>query len=435
MSDLVSSSARPHRDGAAGPGTSDRTVRVGYVLKQYPRLSETFILNEILGLEATGEVDVEVYSLRHATEGRFHPGVADVRGRVHYLSPADKSAFLGGVRALAAIGTERLDAVLHVIDHLAPEARARTLLHALEIADRIDADGVDHLHAHFLTVAAQTAHLVHLLTGVSYTVTAHAKDIYRHTVDWDLAGRIAGAASAVITVCDANLSFLARRLDGTGARIVRVYNGIEPPPPPPDLSQRRRGLVLGVGRLVEKKGFDVMLDAVAELAARRPEVSCVLVGDGDDRPALERRARALGIADRVHFTGALGQHEVAEWMRRAHVMAAPCRVGTDGNQDALPTVLVEALGAGLPAVTTAVAGIPEIIEHGGQGLIVPEDDAAGTADALEALLADDERWAAMSVSGPAALRRRFDRRDTIAQLTAVLAGRSARSAAPAGVRV
>jgi colanic acid/amylovoran biosynthesis glycosyltransferase len=391
-------------------------LHVGYVLKQYPRLSETFILNEILGLEQAG-VQVSIFSLRHATEGRFHPGIASVRGDVNYLPSADKAAFLAAVRALPDLNTDQLGAVLDFVDLLPPDRQARVLLDAVEVANRVRTSGIDHLHAHFLTIAAHTAHIVHLLTGVPYTVTAHAKDIYRHTVDWPVAERVARQATFIVTVCDANLRHLQTRLPG--ARLTRIYNGLGPQQPPTDLADRTRHLVVGVGRLVEKKGFDILLHAVARLASDFADAQCVLVGDGDQRTALETLASTLGITDRVTFTGSLPQPQVAEWLRRAHVMAAPCRVGDDGNQDALPTVLIEALGAGLPAVATPIAGIPEIIEHGSAGLLVPENDAAALATGLAGVMTDDAIWSAMSTAGPEKLVARFDRDRTISDLVDV----------------
>lgn len=393
----------------------DRRIHVGYILKQYPRLSETFILNEILGLQEA-DVDVSIFSLRHATEGRFHPAIAQVKGAVHYVANPDKAAFLDAFRALPDLRSERLPDVFDFIDYLPAERRARLVLQAIEIAGAARLAGIHHLHAHFLTVAAHTAHLVHLLTGLPYSVTAHAKDIYRHTVNWDLAALIATDAAAIVTVCDANLDFLSSRLNGSGARLVRIYNGLGPQDPPAPAAARTAGLVLGVGRLVEKKGFDLLLDATASLANDRPDLHCVLIGDGDQRAALQAQTTSLGIDDRVTFTGPLPQNEVAAWLRRAQLVAAPCRVGSDGNQDALPTVLLEALGAGVPAVTTSVAGIPEIVTDGVEGIIVECDDSMALAAAIEALLEDPKRRSAMAQAGPPKLARCFDRANTIRNL-------------------
>lgn len=390
-------------------------MRVGYVLKQYPRLSETFILNEIIGLEEN-DVDVSIFSLRHSTEGRFHPAIAAVRGTVYYVADPDKAAFLDALRALPHLRAERLPAVFEFLDRIPQERRSRIVLQAIDIANATLRLHIDHLHAHFLTVAAQTVHLVHLLTGLPYTVTAHAKDIYRHSVDWDLARQIAARASAIVTVCDFNQLYLSQRLDLPDCNIVRIYNGLGPQEPPSPVQARTRGLVLGVGRLVEKKGFDLMLDAIAPLSAARPEMHGVIIGDGDQRVPLRKQAARLGIADRVTFLGALPQDRVSTWLRRAELMIAPCRIGTDGNQDALPTVLLEALGAGLPVVTTPVAGITEIIDDGVEGLIVPCDDPAALSRATASLLDDHNTRAAMAAAGPVKLEQRFNRAETVREL-------------------
>jgi glycosyltransferase involved in cell wall biosynthesis len=337
------------------------------------------------------------------------------------------------LRTIPAVRVDRLPEVLDFVDLLPTDRRARLLVDAIGVTQLVLATGIDHLHAHFLTVAAQTAHIVHLLTGVPYTVTAHAKDIYRSTVDWDLAARIASHAVALVTVCDANVRFLAARLPTTTtttttttaatARVVRIYNGLGPQQPATSWQQRTPGLILGIGRLVEKKGFDRLLDAFALLAPRRPELRCVLIGDGEQRTRLEDQIRRLDIADRVEVMGAQPQQVVADWLRRAHVLVAPCQVGTDGNQDALPTVLLEALAAGLPTVATRVAGIPEIIEHGRQGLLVDGDDPATIASAVATILDDRCRWESMSTAGPQKLASRFDRETSIAQLLDTMAAR------------
>lgn len=397
-------------------------THVGYILKQYPRLSETFILNEILGLERAG-VDVSIYSLRHATEGRFHPAIASVRGSVSYLSELDRAGFLGALTTLPDLRTDRLSQVLEFLDLIPQERRARLAFQAIEVAGLAQRADLDHIHAHFLTIASHTAHVVHLLTGIPYSVTAHAKDIYRHTVDWDLAGRIAEAASGVVTVCDANLTHLRSRLAGTNTNLRRIYNGLGPQDPPGPFDAREDGLVIGVGRLVEKKGFDLLLRAVAGLAVGHPDVRCVLIGDGDQREALEALAIELGIDDRVTFLGARPQNEVATWLRRATIMAAPCRIGMDGNQDALPTVLIEALAAGLPAVTTPVGGIPEIISDGVEGVLVDCDNVAALEAEISSLLADRSRRASMAAAGPHKLASTFQREATIDELIDVFSVR------------
>lgn len=400
--------------------------RVLYVLKQYPRLSETFILHELVALEAEG-VGVDVYSLRPPLEGRFHPALSQFRGEVRYAPDFGRTETAEAFAALGEVGPERLPHVLAFLQRVRPEHRAELLVQTLHLARLVRREGYGHLHAHFLTIAAHAAHIVHLLTGVPYSVTAHAKDIYRHAVDWDTAREVAASAARIVTVCDANRAHLEPRL--TGARITRIYNGLGPQDPPaPSLADRDMFTILGVGRLVEKKGFHVLLEAVARLRSDFPALRVVLLGDGEERTALEGQALALGLGGTVHFAGAVLQDEVARWLRRAHVLAAPCLVADDGNQDALPTVLLEALAAGLPAVTTPIAGIPEIVDDCVHGLIVAPDDATALADGLARAMSDHALWERMALAGPHRLASRFDRGSTIRSLAALF------SAAPVGSR-
>ena len=387
--------------------------RVGYVLKQYPRLSETFILHELLALQNAG-IPTSVFSLRAPTEGRFHPELAAYRGDVTYPGQLDKTAAADALAALAELDLSRYSEAIAMLDRLPTTRRADLLIQAAQVARAAQRGGITHLHAHFLTIASHVAYLAHLLTGLPYSVTAHAKDVYRNTIDWDLAALIADNAATIVTVCDANLAHLQTKLPNATVR--RIYNGLSDPAAPAEPASREPDLILGVGRLVEKKGFDVLLDAVAQLTDQNEQVRCVLIGEGDQRAALETQAERLGIADRVTFTGSLPQSDVALWLRRARVLAAPCVVGGDGNQDALPTVLLEALAAGLPAVSTPVAGIPEIITDEEQGLLVPSDDANKFASALSRLLNDDDLWLGCSDEGPRRLASRFSRTQTIAEL-------------------
>jgi len=399
-------------------------LRVGYVLKKYPRLSETFILNEILGLEAAG-VETTVYSTTAADEGRFHADLARVKADVTYLPAFGSAATLGAFEALRDLKppAEAWERALAFAARLPAERRAGLLVHGLRVAIDARRRRLDHLHAHFMTVAAHVAYVAHLVGGLPFSVTAHAKDVYRNAVDADVFAEIAGRARAVITVCDYNRRFIEERLlKGRPARLLRVYNGLplaglEVGPGP-----RERDLVIGVGRLVPKKGFDRLVAACAELKRRGAPARFVLVGDGEERGRVAEAVRAHDVADRFELVGALPREEVLRLMGRARVLAAPCVRDDDGNQDALPTVLLEALAAGLPSVATPVAGVPEIVENGAEGLLVPEDDAVALADGLQRLLTDDALWARCSAAGPRKAAARFDRASTLPELVAVFRG-------------
>ena len=401
-----------------------RPLRVGYVLKKYPRLSETFVLNELLGLEAAG-IEVHVFSTRLPTDGRFHMELARFRGPVTYLPEVGGAATVDAMETLASGSTDARDlqAAVRFARRLPEARRADVLIQGLALADASRSARIDHLHAHFATVASHTAHVAHLLSGVSYSVTAHAKDIWRAGLDPNLFAEVATAARAVITVCEPAREHVGRVL-APAATVTRVYNGF----PLDELDtldpqvRRERSLVLAVGRLVEKKGFGVLLEATADLAAAGIGTDVVIVGEGDGRADLARRIGELGLEDRVRLTGALPRDEIFGLMRRARFLVAPYVTGDDGNQDALPTVVIEAMACGLPVVTTPIGGVPEMVTDGVEGLLVPSGDPKALALAMARILADDGLSAELGAAGPAKVAARFDRNKTLPELISIFDG-------------
>ena len=243
----------------------------------------------------------------------------------------------------------------------------------------------------------------------SGSVTAHAKDIYRTTVDASLLARIVERSRFTVTVCDANVRWLTSRLPTSAtARVRRLYNGVDLDSFRSDGGARETDHVLSVGRLVEKKGFDVLFRALALLRDRSVPFHATIVGDGEERAKLEELVRELHLADRLTLTGALDQEAVRALMVRATVFCQPCRVGTDGNQDALPTSLLESIASGLPCVSTPVGGVPEILDEGRVGVLVPEDDPTATTNAIQELLGDPARRSELAVAGRSHAERTFD---------------------------
>ena len=380
--------------------------RIGYVLKMYPRLSETFVVTEILAMEREG-AELDLFSLRPPTDGRFHEAVSRVRAPVTYLPSPTRAADLWG-----ALETCRLRHPANVLDHLdellavPPGDAHQALLLALAVTER----GVTHLHAHFGSVAASVARLAARIAGITYSVTLHAKDIFHEEVDRAaLAERLRDAALAV-TVSDYNERYLHSVYGDAAHSVVRIYNGIDLEAFPMTAPLHRPRRVVGVGRLVEKKGFDHLLAAVALLRHRNQEVRLDLVGGGVEELALRARADALGIADLVTFHGALTQDETKEVVTGAAALAAPCVVAGDGNRDGLPTVVLESLALGTPVVSTPVTGIPEAILHGSTGLLVPESDPVALADALAALVDDPALRCELAAAGRRHVEAHFDAR-------------------------
>ncbi|MBW3642680.1 MAG: glycosyltransferase [Actinobacteria bacterium] len=399
-------------------------LRVGYVLKKYPRLSETFILDEILGLEAAA-VDVSVFSLRPPDDGHFHAQLALVRARANYLPAFGGASTMDALQLVPALpgGAERLGRVLAFVGSLPAERRPGLLVQGLHLARLVAEHRLDHLHGHFMTVAAHTAYVAHLLTDVPFTVTAHAKDIYRSGVDLRVFREVASAAKALVTVCEANRRYICDTILGAQAaqsRVVRVYNGVPVGELPTGSDDRDPGLLVAVGRLVEKKGFHVLLQACRLLVDSGIEFRCVLIGDGEEREALAALRSRLALEAHVELAGAMPRDEVLNWMRRARLLVAPCVTARDGNRDALPTVLLEALALGLPVVASAVGGVAEIVEDGSEGLLVEEGDAQALASAVGRLLTDDSLCRRLAAAGRAKALERFDRAQTIPHLVQVL---------------
>lgn len=385
--------------------------RVGYVLKRYPRYSETFIVNEILAHEAAG-AEVAIFSLYPPADTHFQDAISRVRAPVSYLgSVRPKAADLWVLLLRAQATGLALEGFLASVQpprkDVLPEA-ARDAVWALELALAVRAQGITHLHAHFASGATTVARLAARLAGVSYSFTAHAKDIFHESVrDDDLRLKLAEAA-AVVTVSDFNRAYLRERFGEAAAKVRRIYNGLDlarfaytsPEARPPE--------IIAVGRLVEKKGFGDLVRACALLRGRGERFRCRIIGMGELEHELRDQIAGLGLEDVVELTGPRPQRELRGYLRRAAAFAAPCVVGTDGNRDGLPTVLLEAMALGTPCVSTDVTGIPEVLRDGVSGLMVAQHNPDALADALSRLLHDSVLRVQLAAAARERLERDFD---------------------------
>lgn len=397
---------------------------IAYVLKMYPRFSETFIVNEILELERRG-VAVRIYSLHKPDDGRFHAKLARVRASVVYVPQypeMEPERIQAAHTRLAAAEPARYAAVKAWSEARGHPYAVKRFLQAGFIAAHLLDHPVTALHAHFASSATRAANLVWRLTGIPYSFTAHAKDIFHDSVTPDSLREKCRDARFVVTVSRFNQHYLQALLGDVPGDIRHLYNGIDVTEFTPGAAgSRSAGLILAIGRLVEKKGFDVLINACRLLADRGSDFVCHIIGQGEQHDALARRIAEHGLSDRVLLVGPRPQDEVAAAYREAAVFALPCVVGSDGNRDGLPTVLLEAMASGVPVVSTDVTGIPEIIDDGVNGVIVPQRDAAALADALAALLADPQRRAALGAAGRAKVEAVFSVRANVAQLQRWLA--------------
>ena len=379
---------------APSPGARAGARRIGVVLKGYPRLSETFIAQELAALERRG-LALAIYSLRHPTDGATHPVHGEIAAPVAYLpeylrdEPRRVWRAWRAARRLpgyrTALAAWRADVAR---DRTAN--RVRRFGQALVLASELSPD-IGHLHAHFLHTPASVARYAAMMRGLPWSVSAHAKDIWT-TPEWEKREKLASCAWAT-TCTRANAEHLRALVDDP-SRIDLVYHGIDakrfPPRDAGTLAARdnaRPVVILSVGRAVEKKGYDDLLPALARLPTAL-EWRFEHVGGGPQLQGLKEEARALGIAERITWFGALAQPDVLARYRAADVFVLSSRVAGDGDRDGLPNVLMEAQSQGLPCVATAVSGIPELIEDGVTGLLVPPRDRDALARALARLVGD-----------------------------------------------
>ena len=417
---------------------------IAYVVKGYPRRSEIFISSEIYRLERLG-LRLRLFVLKPADERERHPVVDKVRARPVYL-PATTSlsasaalpwlaANLGSfVLSLRRVATRRPAGLAGAAWlALAQAVRSRKgrlawprklylkeLLLAVALADELLAAGdVRHLHAHFAHGSATVTWLAATITGLPFSFTGHAKDLYSPALNpAGLLARKLAAARFVVTCTDANRVYLRPLANGTPVHL--AYHGLNADfaelvggngrgpvaartgrPPPPR--------ILGVGRLVPKKGFDTLVEACALLRRRGVDLEAVIAGESGEH---EQEIRALigrhDLAGRVRLAGPMSQAELYAQYREATVFCLPCRVLDDGDRDGIPNVLVEAMACGLPVVTTAVSGIPELVGHGANGLLVAPDDPEALAGELLRVVTDQRLARRLGRAGRAGVAERFD---------------------------
>ncbi|MDQ4038802.1 MAG: glycosyltransferase family 4 protein [Actinomycetota bacterium] len=417
---------------------------VGYVLKGYPRLSELFIASEIWRLEQLGRT-LALFVLKPADEQVSHPVVGRIAARPAYLpatTPLSGQPLLPWLRhnlgpfrpALLRIARRHPVRLARAVAAAAAQSgrarkgwRPRTiyvkeLLQAVEVADRISqADGIYHLHAHFAHGTTTVTWLASMLTGLPFSFTGHAKDIYRESLNpAGLLARKMRAAAFVVTCTATNRDHLRALAPDADVRL--IYHGLnadfarllaEVPPRDTstiDLSPSCGPLrIVSVGRLVAKKGFGVLVDAVAVLHERGQDVELVIVGeDGEDAASVRAQVAAHKLSDVVSLLGPLSQRDICMIYRRCDVFALACRIEANGDRDGIPNVLVEAMAAGLPVVSTAVSGIPELVRDGHNGLLVAPDDPVALADALLRLAKDPQLRACLARAGAVTVSERFD---------------------------
>lgn len=357
---------------------------LAYLFERFPSFTQTFCYREIAELRRQG-VAPAIFSVRRPLDEPPQDWESSIVDRVQYL-PGDEDL----VREVdRAVRKRRLpETAAREIAAWGRKTDFLRLYQAAWLGPRLQALGVRHVHAHFAGLAARTAYWIERFFGIGFSFTGHANDIFAPKPFEISLGKLIGAARAVVTVSDFGLRFLQEKYPDDAAKVHRVYNGI-------DLERFQRAdfsgsppLVLAIGRLIEKKGFQDLIEAVRLLRDREVEFRCQIIGEGPLEPALREQITAAGLTSALLLTGPLPQNEVIARLARSALFVLPCVAETGGGMDNLPTVVMEAMAAGLPVVSTAVAGVPEMVEEGATGLLVPEHEPTALAGAMERLLGD-----------------------------------------------
>lgn len=401
--------------------------RVAYIVKMFPRLSETFILNEMLELERRG-LNISIFSLKKPDEGIFHPQAAELKARAYYLEGFDVrkwGTWLGEYWEYLRPFAPRLWPLIEDGLSERDNYKLEMLMQAAWIAARSAELGITHYHAHFASLPSSMAYYAHQITGIPFSFTAHAKDIFVYDMNEHLLEKKLSAARAVVTVTEYNRRYLMENAPGIDHSVINViHNGLDLERfTPVKIEDRQEGLILGVGRLVPKKGFSTLLDACALLKERGTQFKCLIVGDGPDGEMLREKKAMLGLDDnQVEFTGPRTLDEVVELMKESTIFCLPCTTDIDGNRDALPTVIIEALALGLPVISTTISGVPEMIDHEKSGLLVEPDDPKSLADEMERLLGSRTLRTKLAAAGQKRAEEKFDLRKNAQSLLNLFLG-------------
>lgn len=401
--------------GETSSGVSATRNRVAFVLKGYPRLSETFIAQEIQALEAAG-LDISIVALRRPTDSQLHPIHNEIRARVSYLpeylwcEPLRLAKAWRRARGLPGYDAAR-QAFLADFKRDTTRNRIRRFGQALILASELPQD-IGRLHAHFIHTPASVARYTALLRGLPWSLSAHAKDIWT-TPDWDKREKLEHCDWAV--TCTAAGAAHLRALAPEAGLVELIYHGIDGArfPPPPRNASRRNGSdksdpvrLVSVGRAVAKKGYDDLLAGLALLPGDL-HWRFTHIGGGALLEKLKRQARQLGIAERIEWRGAQAQDAVLAAYREADLFVLASRIADDGDRDGLPNVLAEAASQGLACVASALPGIAELIEDGVTGSLVPQRDPARLAETLARLIRAPAERTRLGKAAEALVRDRF----------------------------
>jgi len=412
---------------------------VGYTLSRFPKISETFILDELYAVERQG-VRIDLCPLRRERTATIHPKAEAWLSRANFIplvSITTVAAHLAifsrsparYVRALADVVWGNRSSRRLLVGALATWPRAAPMALHFERA------GIRHLHCHFATHPALAGYIVHRLVGIPFSFTAHGSDLHR---DQTMLRQKVGAAAFVVAISDANRRVILRHCEPTDAAKVHVIHcGVDLERfriTRRDVDGDRRPLrIVCIGTLHAVKGQRYLIDALARLRGDGLAAELVLVGDGPDRTSLQERAVATGTLDAVEFAGSRTQPEVADILATADVLVAPSVPTPDGRREGIPVALMEGMACGLPVVASSLSGIPELVQHHHNGLLVDPGDVESLTRALRSVALDPDLRFRLGSAARRTIESEFEINASAARLVELFADRVAADSAPSTV--
>jgi len=403
-------------------------LKIGYMVSMFPRLSETFILNEVLELENLG-CDLTIFTRKPAAAAPLHRDYANVTSRIICLALNRPQQWWGGLNDMFFCfwhwPRKYWQLLKKVMNKRKPAAWQKFFI-ACRLARRVCRFNINFLHAHFAADNAMIARQAAFLTGIEFSFTAHAKDIWVKSDPASLR-RLLKDSRFAVTICDYNKEYLEGLLPSS-PKVHLIYNGL-------DLSKflpvsrpnNQNGLeILAVGRLVPKKGFLVLLEACRILASQGVEFKCRLVGEGDDFAPLKALAGEYSLQNSFFLEGPCSQEKlITDYLAKANILVMPCVIAANGDRDGIPTVILEALAMKIPVIASGVAGIPEVILNGKTGILVSSGSGNELADGITTLINDHKMASALANAGAVRVKDMFDRKQNIKKLVHLFSGEGA----------
>jgi glycosyltransferase involved in cell wall biosynthesis len=359
-------------------------MQFAYLFERFPSFGQTFCYREVAELGRQG-ITPAIFSIRNPKDEPPQDWDTRVVERVHYI-PGEEQ-LLREVHRASRKGKLAKETIAG-LDEWGRRTDFLRLYQAVYVGLRLQQMGIRHVHAHFAGMAARTAFWIHRFFSITFSFTAHANDIFAPRNFEIGLDKLVDAARVIVTVTDYGARFLRERFPDRADRVHRIYNGLSltefsranfAPNPP---------LIIAVGRLIAKKGFADLIRACGLLVERGKSFQCEIIGDGPLESELRGQVEQLNLQSRVALPGAKPQHEVRRHVAAASVFVLASVIDPDGGMDNLPTVIMEAMAAGVPVVSTAIGGIPEMVSENETGFLVPSGDPAALAGAIEKVIDD-----------------------------------------------